>query len=43
MPQDEKIAGKGLKQLILKMEFGALMIIFWGLIIIWPLYNLLAG
>jgi hypothetical protein len=43
MPQHEKIASKAIKQLILKMEFAALMIIFWGLIIFWPLYNWLAG
>ncbi|GEM_PF-1928697 len=43
MPLHEKIAGKGLKQLILKIEFGALMILFWGLITAWSLYNWLTG
>ena len=39
----EELAGKVMKQLILKIEFVALMIIFWGLIIILPLYNWLAS
>lgn len=32
-----------MKQLILKIEFAMLMIIFWGLIIVWPLYIRLAS
>ena len=43
MPQHDKIAGRAIRQLIMKIEFAALMIIFWGLIIGWPLYNWLAG
>jgi hypothetical protein len=32
-----------MREVILKIEFVALMIFFWGMIIVWPLYNWLTS
>lgn len=35
--------GETMKKLILQLEFAALMIMFWGMIIVWPVYNWIAN